>query len=236
MQYADPNLDWVEWVEENEDRDEATKLAALREYIAALGESWAGRENMTPGWINKKLTKLGITDLVSTRARYALTAPATGTLTIAVTAYSRTEALQEWQRRISNADSFMVTDPKPTADPQFTDGPEDPDPVAPDGAPQTVAETLNMLREIIMLAHISGPKICEAGANSVLKDFGLAEIPPRKSFKISRPVQAVAETLVEAYDEESAMRVAGWRWEDGKHGYQMSEVQATDAPSVAQAV
>lgn len=236
MQYADPAAHWNEWLDENTDKDEATKLAALREYIFALAVVWNGSENITASWLNKKLAKLGMTERIATDNRYALTVEVSGTLEVGVYGATRVEALEKLAALLDGSRNDRVSKLVATADPVFTDGPEDVDPnvIAPD-APTTVDGTLVMLREIIMLGHISGPRYCENGANAVLRSFGLAEIPPLKTFKVTRPVEAVVSTTVEAYDEQTAMRVAGWRWENGQTGYTMATGKDTDAPTVVPA-
>lgn len=234
--HADPSITWTEWLEANPDADATIRLAALREYIIELARNWAGRENITAEWINKKLAKLGIGYRIVRAAAYTLSVPVTADLSFAVYATNRAEAMQKFTDclRAIETRHATVLHATYTATPVFTDGPEDPDlsVVDPD-APQTEDATLAMLREIIMLAVVAGPRICEPGANTVLSSFGLPDVPARKTFTVTRPVEATATTVVEAFDEASAMRVAGWRWEDGRSGYTVNDLTATDAPSLA---
>jgi len=232
MQYADPDLDWTEWLANNEDRDEATKLAALREYIVAVARKWVRDCTYDEVWANKKFGKLGITERFDISQQYVLQVAITADLTTSVYAASRTEALEKFNARIAHAGG-NITNIAAAGDPVFSSGPEDPDPLGDPDAPQTVGATLALLREIILLGHIAGPRICEAQANQVLASFGLAPIPERRTFKVSRPVDAVMTTTVEAYDEESATRIAGWRWESNRSGYNLATAEAKDAPSVA---
>lgn len=229
MQYADPSLDWTGWLEENKDEDDATKLAALREYIAALGEEWAGRERITVEWVNKKLTTLGITELVQREVPYTLRALVSAEMDMVVYARNRTEAMEKANERLNGGGSAAVTKVAGTGTvPAFIGGPEDPDPQVIADAPQTVDALLAALREVIMLGHIAGPKFCKDSADSVLDDFGLAPIPDRKRFTVERAVEGVMTTTVEAYDEVSAQRVAGWRWDSQQSGFALKSV--TNAP------
>jgi DNA gyrase inhibitor GyrI len=236
MDYADPFLTWPEWLEANGDKDETTKLLALHEYIYALAVEWRGQENITADWLNKKMAKLGMTERIPIEHRYALDVPVSGVLHVGIYAATRADALAKLFALTDGTRNERVNEVKSTGEPVFTDGPEDIDPnvVNPD-APTTVDGTLAMLREIIMLGHISGPRFCTNGANAVLQRFGLAEIPPRKKFTVTRPVQAVQSTVVEAYDEATAMRVAGWRWTNDRSGYTMDAGQAMDDPTVTPA-
>lgn len=232
-----PYDNWTDWLAANADADETVKVEALREYIAETGKAWAGRERITPDWVNKKLTKLGITDLIKHEASYMLRTAVTGTVDLAVYAYSRTEALEKAALRLNGTGSAHVSQLAGIGTPTFVAGPEDPNPAAADGdAPQTVDALLTAFRETVMLGTIAGPHYCAVGASRVLGEYGLPPIPERKTFTVTRPVEAVATTTVEAFDAESAMRVAGWRWEDGRNGYTLADAQATDAPSVAAAV
>lgn len=233
MQYADPHTNWPEWAQENDDRDEPTKLLALREYIFDLARTWVGRENITAEWINKKLAKLAIADRIDVEHSYEVDVPVTATLPMRVFAANRTEALAKVASAISPGRGASVKDITATGAPAFTSGPEDEDPevIDPD-APTTVDGTLAMFREIIMLGHIAGPKFCDVGANDVLAAFGLDPIPPRRTYKIARPVEAVMATTVEAYDLASAETVARWRWENDRTTYQLVGGDPTGDPSV----
>lgn len=241
MQYANPDQTWAEWLADN--CDTATgdhALAVLREYIAETARNYRGHEpGLTADWMNKKLWTLGVPERIQQENIYSLAVPVTATLGFNVYGCSRKEALEKFIDRLravessAGASSVHVAELRATGDPQFTAGPEDTDSgdVSPD-APTTVQDTLVKLRETIMLAHIAGPKICKDGANQVLRDYGLAELPELKKFVVTRPVEAVASTEVMAWDEASAMRVAGWRWEDDKSGYTVGEMSATDAPQL----
>ena len=229
MQYADPALDWTEWVEANADRDDATKLAALREYIFAQATHWVRSGEITHVWANKKLAKLGITKQIERETVYDLTAPVTAEVGVRVYARNRTEALEKAKERLTGMGSASVVKVALNGDPLFTGGPEDRDPsvIDPD-APQTTFATLAMFREIVMLGHVAGPKYCTPGADRVLAAFGLAAIPETKKFVVTRPVTATASTTVEAYDEASAERVADWRWDDGRNGYEIHDAVSSD--------
>lgn len=187
MQYGNPDQTWKEWLADNTDRDEATKLGALREYIARDARAWADSGDIGPGWANKKLPKLGITDLIPADNYYQISAEITGKVTLNFHATNRSDALRLFADHMTNRPPTVVTvaNIATTTDPVVVDGPEDPDPaaVAAD-APQTVDATLLLLREIIMLGHVSGPKFCESGANDFLARYGLAPIPERKTFTV----------------------------------------------------
>lgn len=236
MQYADPHLDWTEWVSANPDQDEATKLLALREYIAATARDWQDMGEITAEWANKKLTALGITELIGMTTTYLIQVPVSGTAEIGINAGSRVEALKLLEARLVGTRQLVISAAVALDTPVFTSGPEDPDPsvIDPD-VPTTVQATLDMLREIILLGHIAGPKYCDIGANKVLASYGLAPIPERKKFTVTRPVAADMRTVVEAYDEVSAQRVAGWRWDNGRTGYEVFDVDPIDEATVTAA-
>jgi hypothetical protein len=235
MQYGDPGLDWTEWLSGNEDASDEYKLATLREYIAASAHQWNHSGDVTVGWANKKLLSLGITDLIRTsRHYYAVSAMVTGRLTMTVTASDRADAVADATRRLGQTatdvpgrlDEAGLLDASEGF--KVISGPDDVDVRVPDDAPQTVAATLEKFREIILLGNVSGPHWnCNAGCNTVLAEYGLAPIPPRKTFEMTRTVEAKMVTVVEAYDEESAQRVAGWRWEDGRKGFSVVDAAPT---------
>ena len=231
MQHADPAVGWIEWTDENKDADEATRLAVLREYIFAVGRRWVNDCTYDAAWANKKFAKLGITDRIQSESRYVLRADVTGTIELAVYGFSRTEALETAKQRLNGVGSGQVTSVTAASEPAFVEGPEDVPATVDDDAPQTVDATLAKLREVILFGHIAGPKICEPEANRVLASFGLDSIPPRKTFKVSRPVTGEMSTTVEAYDEASAQRVAGWRWENGRSGHTIDQA-VSDEPVV----
>ena len=233
MQFADPSKTWAEWIADNADRTDADKLAALREYIAALGAEWVGHERITAAWVNKKLYSLGVTDLIKVESAYTLQAKVSGNLEMVVYAHDRGEALEKAGLRLDGTGHAMVRELESLDTPMFTKGPEDPSTDVNPDAPTTVAATLAELRELIMLGHVSGPKYCDEGANRVLAEFGLAPIPPQKTFTVTRPVEAVMQTTVTAFDEETALRIAGWRWENNKTGYHVAGGEPTADPSVA---
>lgn len=238
MQYGTDGLTWAEWLEANDDRDDPTKLLALREYIVAVAKRWVNTCTYDARWANKKLAKLGITDRLPTReVAYVLAADVTGSLDLTVYASNRTDAMDKAVERLTSNGADYVRNIRAVGAPTFVSGPEDDDPDAvADDAPTTVDGTLARLREIILLGHIAGPRICKEEADDVLKDFGLAPIPPRKTFVVTRPVDAVMRTTVEAYDEESAQRVAGWRWDNNRSGYETTDAQPTgDATVLADA-
>lgn len=235
MQYADRTINWTEWLVANDAATDTEKLAALREYIAATARQWVNSCTYDAAWANKKLLKMGITDLISTSNHYALEAPATGMLSVGIYAKSRAEAEQRFREVAAANNTVRITIPAIVGDLVFTAGPEDTDPAAAADAPATVYDTLDMLREIIMLGHIAGPHICEEEANKVLASYGLAPIPPRRKFVVARPVEAEMRTTVEAYDEASAERVARWRWENGRTGYDAVNIDPLDEATVTAA-
>lgn len=226
MQYGTDGLTWTEWLEANDDRDDATKLAALREYITDAASRAFGRGDIGAEWANKKLAKLGIPQRMLADSSYVVSAPVSATLRYFAAAGSRADALEQFKSYVDNlgGSSASVTGVAVTGTPVFVSGPEDPEDVVSDDAPTTVEGTLEMLREVILYGYIAGPRYCEDGANRVLESFGLAPIPPRKRFVVERLAEAVMRTTVEAYDEASAERVAGWRWENGQTGYEAKVV------------
>lgn len=235
MKYANPDQTWAEWLADNADTatgDHA--LAVLREYIAATAKDYVGTEpGLTAAWMNKKLAALGVTDKIEHEKVYELTGTVTGQVTLKIYGRNRAEAADKFRALLDGHNRTEVMAATLDGDPTFTSGPEDTDPNAVDpDAPTTVQDTLVKLREYIMLAHVAGPKICDTGANRVLARFGLAELPELKTFTVTRPVEAVATTTVKAWDAESAIRVAGWRWEDDRSGYTVGDVSATDAPQL----
>jgi hypothetical protein len=236
MQHAEPGRTWAEWLEENDGADDEIKLAALREYIVQEARTHVAYGEITPEWANKKLATLGITEQVAATNTYLLQAPVTGTVEISLRAADRTEAEKVFRDSLNGASdrSYVASALTITGDVTFVSGPYDPDPAnpAPD-TPATVADTLAKLREVIMLGVVAGPKVCEYGANRVLASFGLAPVPSRKQFVVSRPAQVVMQTTVEAYDQDSADRVAGWRWDDGHKGYSVTEALANGPVVIA---
>lgn len=224
MQYADPNTTWDDWDDTHGEADEPTRLAALREYIAAVARRWVHSCTYDAAWANKKLAKLGITDRIQVDNSYILEVPVSGVTSYSVYASNRVEAEERFRELAASGRSFTLANPTLLGDPVFTSGPEDPDGTPDPDAPTTVDATLFMLREIILLGHIAGPKICEEEANRVLGDFGLAPIPPRQSFEVVRSISGAMRTVVTAYDEASAQRVAMWRWDNDRAGYEVTQV------------
>lgn len=236
MQHGDPTTSWYEWLEANGNQDHDTKLAALREYIFATAQKWNGSDNITADWLNKKLAKLGISERIYTENRYDITVEVKGILPAAVFASSRKEALEKLVALTDGSRGGSIREVISVAPPVFIHGPEDVDPDAVDpDAPTTVDATLAMFREIVMLGHVAGPKYCDVGANDVLAEYGLDKIPPRRQFTVTRPVEAVMTTVVTAYDEASAERVAGWRWENDRTSYQLTGGEPTADPAVTPA-
>lgn len=228
MQYTDDAADWDEWIKTYRDADDATKLAALRQFIRAAAAHGVTNGDFTVAWANKKLAKLGVTGPIDALHSYELEAEVTGKVTAKIWAHTRAEALDRLADRFNNPARWTVASPKPVSAPVFTGGPEDVDPAAiAADAPATVDATLTALRETILLAVIAGPRICEAGANRVLTEFGLDLVPPRKSFTVTRPATVTMTTTVEAYDQASAERVGEWRWDDGQKSYSFKDVDPT---------
>lgn len=220
---------WAEWifVPSNAQASEDVRLTALRAFIEAAAKTAVDNGDITAQWANKKLPALGVAAQFATGHTYSLEAPAAGTYKLDVYADSRTEALREFARRTAAGYSIVIENPSVTGDAVFTKGPEDPTPGAlPDDAPDTVDATLVALRETILLGIIAGPRYCEAGASDVLDDFALGNVPERKTYVVTRPVTAVAETTVEAFDEVSAARVASWRWDNDQVGYNSRDLAA----------
>lgn len=222
---------WLEWLEAHdgdEAPDEATKVAALRDYILQEAREAAADDSARLPWVNKKLPQLGITEQIpGPGVAYGLQVPVTGTLDMIVYAQSRTEALEKASALLDGTHGNQVRRITPTAAPTFTSGPEDPDPQATDDTPTTVDALLTKFREIIMLGVIAGPHLCTSGSNAVLAKFGLDPIPGRQTFTVGMPVDGVMKTMVEAYDAESAKRVAGWRWDNSRTGYSLDTVTDT---------
>lgn len=207
---------WVNWQAAHPDAEDDTQLAALRNYIeqAARREHRSEPSTVTAAWLNKKLPRVGVAARIGQENAYIIKAPVTvAEASMMVHANNRAEALRKFAERLEDSVQRMVV--TSYGDPEFVSGPEDEDAeVLLDGAPATVDATLAVLREGILLGVVAGPKLCEAGANRVLADFGLPPVPERKRYVVTRPVEGVAHTNVEAYDEQSAQRVAEWRWEN----------------------
>jgi len=237
MQYAQTGDTWSDWLADNSDNTDDVKLTALREFIVQAARRWVDDCTYDAAWANKKLAKLGITERISVDNAYDLRILVTAVMELRVYGQNRDEALSKAADRIDSLRGTGGTVPvmNVTANgaPEFIGGPEDAVPSVADDAPQTVSNTLAKLREIVLLGHIAGPRICETEANRFLAQFGLDPIPPRQIFKVSRPVTAVATTHVQAYDEASAERVARWRWENGQTGYTVDGLASDDEPSVA---
>jgi len=191
-----------------------------------------GCRHFTADWANKKLLKLGVTELVSSINTYVISTDIAAAAELTVAATNRADALAEFNRRILS-ERLAVTAADAPYGRKFVSGPEDPeDRVPADDAPTTVDATLAALREVIMLAVIAGPHLQQYYADQTLAEFGLPLIPERKTFTVSRSARAELVTEVEAYDEDSALRVADWRWEDGRKGYTIGPALA-DGGAVA---
>lgn len=224
---------WTEWEQDHWGEDDATKLAALREYITRTARAEVASGSITAEWANKKLPKLGITERVQANNSYVIEAPITGIMTMTVVAANRADALEEFTRRAGVARVATTTRPVMHGAPVFTFGPEDKVTEVDSDAPATVGDTLALFREIVMLANVAGPRFdCDSGANHLLAEYGLDPVPPRKQFVVTRPVQATMRTVVEAYDEASAERVAGWRWDNSRTGHTVAEATVTGDVSV----
>lgn len=233
MQFTTPGETWIDWLAANEDRDDATKLGALREIIAATARTWTTSGEITADWANKKLAKLGITERLDATQEYELEVPVNvPPVRMRIRAANRTDALSKLNGRLGGYVSFR--DAEAATDPTFLSGPEDAALAAVDpDAPQTVDATLMALREIILLGNVSGPRFdCDSGGSAVLASFGLAPIPARKQFVVTRPVTGTARTVVTAYDEDSALTIAGWRWDNNRSGHELAEATETGDPAV----
>jgi len=219
---------WTDWKDtlavRGETVDATRELEVLREFIYAAAVSYSQRGDITPAWANKKLPGLGIDKIVPGASYYKLVVQLNGEAEYSFRANNRAEALRQTEDAITTADRALITKISAVSAPVFTEGPEDPTPgVLPDDAPTTVDATLAKLRETIMLATVAGPKICRTGADDFLELFGLEPVPAPKTFIVKRPAEAVLETTVEAFDEETAERVATWRWENNKTGFTVAE-------------
>lgn len=233
MQLTHPGNTWTEWSANNPHLSEDDQLTALREIIFRTARAEVASGNITAEWANKKLPKLGITERVQANNSYVIEAPITGIMTMTVVAANRADALEEFTRRASAARVATTTNPAVHGAPVFTFGPEDKDADVDSDAPATVGATLDLFREIVLLANIAGPRFdCDSGANHLLAEYGLDPVPPRKQFVVTRPVQATMRTVVEAYDEASAQRVAGWRWDNSRTGHTVAEATVTGDVSV----
>jgi hypothetical protein len=215
---------WTAWLAAYPLADDATKLDVLREAIVEAARTAIANGDVTAQWVNKKLPGLGITEQFASESLYMLSAPVSGTLNLQVRARNRADAEAAFARNIAAARSHVVNEVTTTYAPVFTDGPEDIDPnVLPDDAPTTVQGTLDALYRAVKLGHISGPKICRDGANSLLADFGLGPLPPVKEYTVTRPAEVELTTKVTAYDEASAEQVATWRWDDRINGFKVAQ-------------
>lgn len=229
MPFTTPGETWTSWSHDNAGADDHTKLAALRELIVRDARRWAASGEITPEWADKKLAKLGIADRLMTDNQYELTVTASGKFTMTILAANRTDAEAQFLAHLASISRATVAEPAAYSLPTFVSGPADPDPTAPvdPTIPTTVDQTLVALREIVMLAVIAGPHICVDGANDLLDDYGLAAIPARRKYRVSRPIVADMETTVEAYDMVSAARVANWRWDDNRKSFQLVDADPT---------
>jgi hypothetical protein len=224
VQYATPGTTWTDWLAATAggDADEAAQLTALREFIEQTARYWVRNGDIAPEWANKKLAKLGVTARILGEKAYVIKAAVLAEAEVSVYAYDRAAALEVFTTRLSGA-RLVVTGSTVQGDPVFTSGPEDAPDIADPDAPTTVDATLAMLREIILMGHIAGPKYCDYSANQVLAQYGLAPIPDRKPYVVTRPAAATLRTVVDAYDEASAAKVAEWRWDDGRVGFSVAE-------------
>jgi hypothetical protein len=232
----DPLIDmtpdtWIDWTAAFPAADDDTKLQALRNYIWATADRACRQDGAPARWMNKKLPQVGVSDRMPAINTYTLEVPVNGFYRTEIAARNRAEA--ERLFRSTFGSQVGTTHEASFGDNvAFIDGPEDVAPGdLPDDAPQTVDATLAKLRELILLAVVSGPRFCVSGTNRVLASFGLEPVPERKTFRVSRPVVGFAETFVEAFDEASAERVAGWRWADGRQGFAVGATGASETGS-----
>lgn len=236
MQHTTPGETWTDWLAANADRDGDDMVEALREIILRDARYGVGMGVFTAAWANKKLPLLGITEQIAVENVYVIEQQITGTFTHNVSGTSRADALARFSATLAERSSGTIANVQPAvgATPTIVSGPEDVDVAAVlADAPQTVDAILAKLREIMMLAVISGPHMCVPGTSDKLEEYGLAPLPDRREYVITRPVDAVMQTVVNAYDEASAQRVADWRWDNNHTGYTVSEAFDTDKASVA---
>jgi hypothetical protein len=223
---------WAEWIADpgNDGLDDAVKLNILRDYIWRAAKDAHADDALIikAEWLNKKLLALGVSANFSVTNSYTLRIPVSGFYSTQVSATDRGEAERLFRSTIGTG--VRVGDPVIIGTAEFTSGPKDfASGALPDEAPGTVTATLEKLRETILLGVISGPKFCVPGANEVLESFGLAPVPERKKFTVTRRVGALASTTIEAYDEASALRVAQWRWDNRHTGFVVKEADLVTA-------
>lgn len=235
MQHATPGIAWTDWLAESGDEPEATRLAALREYIAHTARAQVTYGTITAEWANKKLAILGVTERISTPREYVLKTSIVADVEMTIYAADRAAAQEGFKHRLGGR--LNVTDAEAPYELKFVSGPEDDDdvPAVADDAPTTLGATLVKLREVIMLAHLAGPKVCDDGANEVLDFYGLAHLPQTREYVVTRPAAADMRTTVRAYDEASALRIAGWRWDDNQAGYTTVNIDPIDEATVTAA-
>lgn len=224
---------WIEWLESNKDSDETAQLEALRGLILAEAKRSVEADDIKADWANKKLPLLGITEQIPRESSYLFTAPVAGTLDLRVFATSRADALVKVAEILNRGGGSFVKGVAGAGAAVLIEGPEDVDLTVAGDAPSTVDDTLARLREIVMLGVIAGPHLCKRGVDDLLASFGLAPLPETKRFTVSVPIEGEMLTEVEAFDEDSARRVAGWRWSNGRSGYQLSSATDTDVVTVA---
>jgi hypothetical protein len=237
QQHAIDGTTWAQWDAANA-VDDDTRLAVLREFIFATAKAFANRYPVTPAWVNKKLGGLGVADRITAEQSYGIEVAVTGVLTIGVYAHNRAEALEKFEDRVKGlaGGGFHVTNVISTSLPVFTDAsPQDQVGAVDDDAPQTVDETLAALREVILLGHVAGPKYCADEADEVLAAYGLDPIPAKVEFVVERPMTGTMRTTVTAYDVETAQRVAGWRWENERAGFELTQATPVDDVRVTHA-
>lgn len=227
MQYATPGISWVDWLAESADETDDVKLAALREYIMHTAKAQVSYGQITADWANKKLPTLGITELFPASREYVLKTSIVADVEMTLYAADRADAVQGFKNRL--AGRINVYSAEAPYEIKFVSGPEDVTPAdLPADAPTTVDATLVKLREVIMLAHLAGPKVCKDGVNEVLDFYGLDHLPETRKYVVTRPAAADMRTTVTAYDEASALRIAEWRWDDNLAGYKPVNVDPID--------
>jgi hypothetical protein len=230
MQHADPRDTWIEWVTEVVEPDEDVRLAVLRDLIFDTAKDGVAIGEITAEWANKKLAKLGVVKRLDSLNRYKIATTVTADVELEVYGADRAAALDAFNAKVNDRITVAAAD-APFAL-KFVSGPEDPTGQVDPDAPTTVDATLVKLREYIMLGVIAGPRYCEKGANRILAAYGLDPVPAMKKFTVGMPVEAAMKTTVEAYDEASARRIAGWRWDDGRTGFDLDHVMDTGALTV----
>lgn len=198
---------------------EAQEAAAIRGHITVAAANAVLRGGVDRDWVNSRLTRLGASP-VTGQAQYQINVPITGHYGTTVTAGSRTEALEKFNRyaqavadagqlRASHCGEGVYGVQFTDAEPVFYSGPMD---YIPEGDGKVPG--LDALKDGVrsLLKHgITDQGWGYTYAQSTLAELGLPPLPDVTVRPVSVPVTGIASVNVLAFegdDDEAAQQAA----------------------------